>query len=245
MTYALNSSQKAYVKCSINLAEVTGLVDATGKAHFQCQGRKISFFRLMVWVHVGLLICYGICSLGGVMWVLFFRSITRLLGTIEKQRTTDDITGCVVESGGGGPGTWGGKCHKSALIGVSRRTGKDFLFLFDLLAHTCGIESTLRVLTHSDDNFHEIFKPNLNPLTYLTLEEDKLKIEWYSADVEKWQIMGSNRGKRAAGPVIDIDCYEVSIFPAEKVKNTVSIPAKSRLVSQDIRKSILSDDVYR
>jgi hypothetical protein len=32
--------------------------------------------------------------------------------------------------------------------------GKDFLFLFDLLAHTCGLESTLRVLTHSDETFY-------------------------------------------------------------------------------------------
>jgi hypothetical protein len=31
------------------------------------------------------------------------------------------------------------------------RDGKDFLFLFDLLAHTCGLESTLRVLTHSGE----------------------------------------------------------------------------------------------
>jgi hypothetical protein len=34
--------------------------------------------------------------------------------------------------------------------------GKDFLFLFDLLAHTCGLESTLRVLTHSDDTFYQV-----------------------------------------------------------------------------------------
>ncbi len=39
------------------------------------------------------------------------------------------------------------KCFQVCVL--EPRDGKDFLFLFDLLAHTCGLESTLRVLTHS------------------------------------------------------------------------------------------------
>ena len=59
---------------------------------------------------------------------------------------------------------------------VDKHDGEDFLFLFDLLAHTCGLESTLRVLTHSDEKFHEICKPRFNILDHLELEEDKLKV---------------------------------------------------------------------
>ena len=63
-------------------------------------------------------------------------------------------------------------------------TGQDFLFLFDLLAHSCGLESTLRVLTHSDDTFHDICKPSIddNDPERIKVEEDKLKIKWG----EKW-----------------------------------------------------------
>ncbi len=46
--------------------------------------------------------------------------------------------------------------------------GKDFLFLFDLLAHTCGLESTLRVLTHSDDTFYLVgTKMHLESLRFI------------------------------------------------------------------------------
>jgi thiamine pyrophosphokinase len=60
------------------------------------------------------------------------------------------------------------------------REGKDFLFLFDLLAHTCGLESTLRVLTHSDEKFYEICKPNMEPREqHILLEEDKVLSEFH------------------------------------------------------------------
>ena len=39
--------------------------------------------------------------------------------------------------------------------------GKDFLFLFDLLSHTSGIEATLRVLTHADETFKRICVPQV------------------------------------------------------------------------------------
>ena len=55
------------------------------------------------------------------------------------------------------------------------KDGEDFMFLFDLISHTCGIESTLRVLTHSDMDFFEMFKPNLNE-DQLALEEDRLRV---------------------------------------------------------------------
>ena len=83
------------------------------------------------------------------------------------------------------------------MVGVlGGREGKDFLFLFDLLAHTCGLESTLRVLTHSDEKFYEICKPNLELKEHITLEEDKLKIVWGPADIERWlQVIGHSKSR--------------------------------------------------
>ena len=96
--------------------------------------------------------------------------------------------------------------------------GKDFLFLFDLLSHSCGMEMTLRVLTHSDEQFYQIFKPNFDEELQVKIEEDKIKIEWNPALAEKWLLRS----------IIDIDSYEATIFPAEKMEYSKRIPVKSR-----------------
>ena len=93
---------------------------------------------------------------------LFYRMVTNLLNTIEAMR-----------SEGGSLTVANGSNTK-----LKDASGEDFLFLFDLLAHSCGLESTLRVLTHSDETFYEICKPNIDEFDKLELEEDKLKIKW-------------------------------------------------------------------
>jgi hypothetical protein len=45
-----------------------------------------------------------------------------------------------------------------------KEKGQDFIFIFDLLAHTSGVESTLRVLSHADENFRRICQPRIQPL---------------------------------------------------------------------------------
>ena len=59
---------------------------------------------------------------------------------------------------------------------VGKHEGEDFLFLFDLLAHSCGLESTLRVLTHSDEKIYEMCKPRFDITEHLEIEEDKIKV---------------------------------------------------------------------
>lgn len=139
-------------------------------------------------------------------FLYYIRSVTSLLRTIESMKR-DRVTAVVSVLGG--------------------REGKDFLFLFDLLAHTCGLESTLRVLTHSDEKFYEICKPNLELKDNILLEEDKLKIVWSPADIERWLQFGKRSS--SAQRSIEIDSYEVTIFPAETVKNTQTLPALSKM----------------
>jgi hypothetical protein len=110
-------------------------------------------------------------------------------------------------------------------------SGEDFLFLFDLLAHSCGLESTLRVLTHSDPTFYEICKPNIDPALQLELEEDKLKVIWAPADIEKWLQTGIRSSSTQKSIVID--SYEVTIFPAESCNHTHTLPAQTMLLGPD------------
>jgi hypothetical protein len=54
----------------------------------------------------------------------------------------------------------------------------------------------------------------------LVLEEDKLKVVWSAADIEVWLKTGRKTSRQK-----EIDSYEVTIFPAESVNNTQTVPA--------------------
>ncbi len=174
-------------------------INSPGAVYFQCRGKKFSFFMLALWTQVALLGMHFFLSTGAVIWCFKFRSVSSLIKTVESMRRDQDWEPDI----------------------VSIRDGEDFLFLFDLLAHTCGLESTLRVLTHSDEKFYQICKPKLDPLQ---LEEDKLKISWKPADIERWLHTGDSSGVRSHRS-IGIDSYEVTIFPAESVKHSQTLPA--------------------
>ncbi|XP_023343416.1 uncharacterized protein LOC111712896 [Eurytemora carolleeae] len=183
--------------CAIGIAEINTPFYKleNGTVFFQCEGKKVSFFIMMVYIQIVFQICCIICCLGSLIWALFFRSISRLLRNIEK---IGDIY----------------------YQDLEKSPGEDFLFLFDLLAHSSGIESTLRVLTHSDDTFRKICLPRLKiDSEHIKVEEDKLKIVWAPAGIEKWLIDHGHREIR-------VDSYDVTIFPAESTKNTVSKKAK-------------------
>ncbi|XP_040573085.2 uncharacterized protein [Lepeophtheirus salmonis] len=162
----------------------------------------MKFFVIGIYVQIVLLVLHGICSLGAIIWSLRFRSVSNLLRKISDDDFNIQKT----------------KYHRHIDEFYAYRNGNDFLFLFDLLAHTCGIESTLRVLTHSDDNFYETCRPKIDTTTDLTLEEDKLKIVWRPADIEKLFRRNS---------LINIESYEVTIYPAETVQHTCTIPANT------------------
>merc|ERR1711971_599320 len=59
--------------------------------------------------------------------------------------------------------------------------GEDFLFLFDLVAHTCGPPATLRVLSFTAPTFASLCQPELETLT---MTETSLKITWKRAPLQ-------------------------------------------------------------
>ena len=129
--------------------------------------------------------------MGSLIWCLCFRSVSKLLEKIKKYKVHWDVE-------------------------IDKSDGQDFLFLFDLLAHTSGIESTLRVLTHADETFRKICLPKLkNDIEHIRVEEEKLKVIWKPASLENWLEENSHKG-------IIVDSYDVTIFPAESVNNSVT-----------------------
>jgi hypothetical protein len=189
--------------CSIPILEFPNIVPGTRDVFFQCRAKKMNFFIVALYIHATLLALYGLLSVGALWWWWQFRAVTNLLYTVEKMRSDWDPS-------------------------MMKDKGKDFLFLFDLLAHTSGIESTLRVLTHSDDDFYEICKPNLDMLDSVIVEEDGIRLKWSPSHIERWL----RTGKRSTHTqrILDIKRYEVAIFPAESVVSVfnklVSVGAK-------------------
>ena len=196
VTYAVYANDIDSSPCTVSIAEFPAISLQAGQVYFQCRGKKMSFFILMLGCHSIMLSLHGLCSVGAIVWCLCFRSVSQLLKKISN--ASDDVDYSYLTPSDG---------------------DSDFLFLFDLLSHSCGLESTLRVLTHSDFTFYEICKPDIDTNSDLLLEEDKLKIVWRPAKIERW--LRSGFSHRA----ITIDSYEVTIFPAETVQNTSTKPA--------------------
>ena len=203
--------------CEVKIHAQENIIDEPGIVHFQCHGKKMSFFKFALWAHIVLLSLHTICSIIAIVWCLYLRSVTNLIDTIEAEKGDGSSDGC---------------------SRLKDSPGEDFLFLFDLLAHTCGLESTLRVLTHSDQTFHEICKPIYDP-TRLHVEEDKLQVFFGPCDIERWLKSGSKKAKKKR-QTIDIENYEVTIFPAESSEHTKQIRARYTGSSLDLENGKVS-----
>ena len=177
--------------CILRLQEIPQLGLKSGEVYLQCEGKKVQFFLNLLFVQILVLVLIFICSCVSIIWALLFRNISVLLQKIEKYHVDWDVE-------------------------IEKTTGRDFLFLFDMLAHTSGIESTLRVLTHADETFRRICLPKLrNDSTHIRVEEDKVKVIWSPASLENWLQHNSHKG-------IEVDSYDVTIYPAESVNNSVT-----------------------
>ena len=63
-------------RCEVHIQSFPGLVDEPGTVHFQCRGKKMSFFVLALWVQIVLLGLHLILSFGAVIWCWKFRYIS-------------------------------------------------------------------------------------------------------------------------------------------------------------------------
>ena len=209
-------------KCVLNLIQFPELgIHEEGKVYFHCEGKKVRFFLVLQYVQLVALGLVLLCSLGSLTWCLWFRSISKLLEKISIERTEkkerdnvsngsvgigmNDITDSLVKKG---EDSW------DIDIDISE-TNNDFVFLFDLLAHTAGIESTLRVLTHADETFRKICLPKLETEDHVKVYEDKLRVKWKPASLESWLESNQHKG-------IIVDSYDVTIYPAESINNSVT-----------------------
>ena len=217
-------------QCVVNLMEFPELnINEAGNIFYVCEGKKVNFLLNLQIIQIAALSLVLLCSFSSIIWCVGFRSVSQLLKKIAKHRfekngerqaasldnisqTSDgigmkDIKQTLLDRKNEDDDSW------DVNIDLTE-TGKDFLFLFDLLAHTAGIESTLRVLTHADETFRKICIPKLQ-ISEDSIREDKLRIKWRAASLESWLETNQHKG-------ISIDSYDVTIFPSESIKSSVS-----------------------
>ena len=78
-------------------------------------------------------------------------------------------------------------------------------------------------MTHSDQTFYEICKPEFDLSNGLNLEEDKLQVFFGPCAIERWLQGGKKNSSKHKH--IGIDNYEVTIYPAESSRHTQTIPS--------------------
>ena len=263
MVFLMSNEEKNHPSCNFSIIEVPSIINFPGTAYFQCHAKKANFFQLALGIQIALLFVHGGCSVGAIVWCQYYRHITGLLKHIksvyQNEKIKEDRYATIDKSENSQ--IWI-KTNDKETEDIFEENdpsmnGKDFLFLFDMLAHTCGIELTLRVLTHSDDQFFKIFKPKLvlnrtkstEPEAHV--EEDKLKVEWKPSFAELWLHPDNAPSARCyQNRLIDIDAYEATIFPAEKIKNTRQFAAymkekKKQFDVEEAKQSLLNgNDTY-
>ena len=226
--FAVNSQHNLRPsKCVVNILEFPELdLYEEGQIFYVCEGKKVNFLLNLQFIQIAALSFVLLCSCGSIIWCVGFRSVSQLLEKIAKHchgrmkvPSLDDVSH--TSDGIGMKDVNERLLEKTNETGDAfdvnidlTKTGKDFLFLFDLLAHTAGIESTLRVLTHADETFRKICLPKLQ-LSEAHIREDKLKVRWRPASLESWLETNQHKG-------ISIDSYDVTIFPSESIKNSVT-----------------------
>jgi hypothetical protein len=80
-----------------------------------------------------------------------------------------------------------------------KREGEDFLFLFDLIAHTCGLPATLRVLSYTAPKFERLCQPVVMPDRDLVLTETSLSVSWSPAPLEASRKEGKKEEEETTG----------------------------------------------
>ena len=123
-----------------------------GLVKMQCRQKRFGFYMFMLNAFIVLLGVHALISITSLVWCI---KRTRL-------RKISNIISCLKNSKH--PGT-------ERLLECE---GEDYLFLFDLVAHTCGKSSILRVLTYTAPTFAELCQP----VVQVSSNESKIHVQW-------------------------------------------------------------------
>ena len=160
--------------CIIPLKE-----EQLGSVEMQCRQKRFGFYRAILIGFMILLVAHMLTSLISLVWSIKMTKLRRITSIISGLRESNKEGG-VVES-----------------------RGEDFLFLFDLVAHSCGQPATLRVLSYTAPTFYELCKPELEDVI---MTESSIKISWKPCKLQNIEVSRQ----------LEVQKYVITIYPTDK-----------------------------
>ena len=130
-----------------------------GSVKMQCRQKRFGFYVFMLTAFIVLLGVHVLTSIMALVWCIKstkLRKISTLISNLKqhsKHQKTKSLLDC---------------------------KGEDYLFLFDLVAHTCGKSSILRVLTYTAPTFAELCQP----VVTLSSNESSIKVGWTHSSLQ-------------------------------------------------------------
>ena len=118
----------------------------------QCKQKRFDVIWTLIFTFSSFIILIFVLNFAALLWIWEksgLRIITKIVKTLKES-------------------------EKQVLV---KSNGMDFLFLFDMIAHNCGIPATLRVLTYIAPRFTEFCVPHLK-IKDLEMTESTLSISW-------------------------------------------------------------------
>ena len=182
-------------------------IENTGtKVFMQCRQKRYDVFIYLHCIFTLTLGAHFLINIASLVWALPVSGLRRISGLIvglrkaRKKYDTDTETGLGQINKNFTLRSQQSQVHSNHTIIDSK--GEDFLFLFDLIAHSCGKSATLRVLSHTAPSFAELCQPIV---TNIQKTEKTLKIMWEKAELHNIK-----------DTELAVDEYVVAIFSTDK-----------------------------
>ena len=146
------------------------------KLLMQCRQKRYDVFIYLHWIFTVILVFHILVNICSVVWahpVIGLRRISALI--MDLQQTIGSLNKAAKRKLGMKDLETGTNTLRNIDNPLLESEADDFLFLFDLIAHTCGKSATLRVLSYTAPSFEKLCKPEISNVI---MTEDSLKIEW-------------------------------------------------------------------
>ena len=166
-----------------------------GYAQMQCQQKRYDFFIAVLYGYIFLQGMHLLISTLSLIWSIKFFKLRRITSIIDYLK--GDGTGLLTQSKSL---TQAKRRHMSEGLALVDSKGADFLFLFDLIAHSSGLPATLRVLSYTAPTFAEVCQPKN---FQLNMTETSISLVWNPCPL---QMVKTNK-------MMEVQKYVVTIFP--------------------------------
>ena len=169
-----------------------------GYARMQCRQKRYDFYINILYTYIALLFGHLLTSSMSLVWTLRMFQMRRITSIIEGLKRRLDTPQDLVEA-----------------------KGKDFLFLFDLVAQSCGRPATLRVLSHTAPAFAQLCQPSLETVI---MTETSIRLTWGPCPLQH------------LGPSPGVQRYVATLLPAHRhhIKSVVAAQQEHQLEFRDL-----------